>query len=162
SELSLVPRQPYARLIGAGAGAAFVSTSVCPGGRLVYRYQTNTSAGTELACDAQHPAALPALATMPSSANATSGVLTGYEAPLTTRIPALANARATAIAARLEGATVHIAVVAEIGCHPSASIALVLGTLDPSTKSFTFGPAVPVADPANIATMPSIEWIASR
>jgi hypothetical protein len=78
---------------------------------------------------------------------------------LPARIPSLANARSVAIA--LEGT--HLAIAAEIGCSPAASIALVLGTVDVASKSITFeATAHAVAPSSKVATSPSVEWIDER
>jgi len=246
-EQALVPRQPFAALIGANAAAAFIGTSGCTGtGRLFYRFRTSTEkGGAELPCDATHPASLPAFAVMP---NGVAGLVAWYEAPIgerqdpingcaaakpatlavaavgnaitspitlqpvrvgepsigtrppallsvaelesmvmvapfagdvgvwllkleqvqsgtlpaPVRIPGLANARATAVAARTEGGVTTLAVVAETGCAPAASVVMTLGTVDAGAKSVTFGPVVPVVGPSTIATLPSAAWVARR
>ncbi len=251
NELGLSPHQPYPIQIGTGNAAAFVATSACPTGYLSYRYQANDTAKLDMACDPQHPVALPSVVAMPLSANAQSGVITFYEAnlaehsnpvgdctsvkpaplgvlrvadlktnatptranvlfsketsvatrpaallpidaahgilaasplgsdvglwlltqavlagtelPAPTHIAALANAHATALASNVEGGVIHVALAAEIGCRPQASVQVVLGTLDGATGAVKVeGAPIDVSGAASVATAPSVAWIAGR
>lgn len=249
-DLNNAPRQPYPLRLSTGNAAAFVPTGACPGGRLAYRARTNASVDLEMACDAAHPAALPAIAANPSSANASSGLIAWYEArvgdrldpvggcatiqpasfallrvptltappaspaqgdvliaaekstatrppsllpietaggmlvatplgddvgvwlltpkdlvgtvlPAPTHVP-LTGARAVSTAMRVVGDKVQVALAAEIGCRPSASIRLALGTLDPANGALAFGAPIDIAPPSEIATDPSVAWVAGR
>lgn len=79
SETTLAPHQPYAIPVRSGFGAAVIATTACSGGRLAYRFQTNTAAAANMTCDAAHPAALPVLGSFPSGATASPGFVAWYE-----------------------------------------------------------------------------------
>lgn len=248
SDQSNVPHQPYPVVLGTGSAAAFVGTNTCPAGYLVYRSQTSNAA---LVTKCGDLAALPAVAAMPSTANANSGLVVWYRAALSdrqdpvggcaslqpaklaiaridslanpptdaaavtvktpdetslatrpaallpleaaggmlvstplgndvgvwlftpsalaqatlppaTHVP-LANARSTALAARVENGSLRgIALAAEIGCRPSASIKLVLGNIDVTSKAITFEAPIEVAAPSDVATAPSVAWVPKR
>jgi hypothetical protein len=240
SDPNSAPRQPYPLVRANGPAAVFAATSTCPAGRFSYRAISNPVATLDFACDSAHPVALPAVAAMPSTANANSGLAAWYEVavgdrddpvgsctsakpatlavlpidvlasptvtaanvlrttelatstrppallpveqasgmllasplgadvgvwlvksatttlPAATRVP-LANARAVALASRLDGTTVRVAIAAEIGCRPTASISVAFGTID-AAGALAFDPPIEVAPAAEIATNASIAW----
>lgn len=78
------------------------------------------------------------------------------------RVP-IPNAGAVSVAARaIDASMVGLAVAAEVGCRPSASIEVSLGTYDPSEERFSFAPSIGVASKKEIATATSVAWVASR
>jgi hypothetical protein len=92
----------------------------------------------------------------------TPEVLRGTALPAPVHVASLANARSVAVRTRHEGNTVSVAIAAEIGCYPAASIQLALGTIDVTTKALTFGASVEVVGSTKIATSPSVVWVGAR
>jgi hypothetical protein len=82
--------------------------------------------------------------------------------PAPTHLSALRGAHEIAAATNVAGGAVSIALAASVGCHPAASVEVVLGKVDPSSGAFTFGAPLEVAPKGNVATQPSVAWVPAR
>ncbi len=101
----------------------------------------------------------------PTSTGASIAVLdtsAGVKIASTVDLPTFTGARSVMLSVAVDGATTRVALVGEIGCTPTQTVRLALGTFN-GTGGLAMGDAVEISGAAgSVATQPSAAWIDAR